>query len=280
MKFGKEMVKSIVMKYGSKVTNATRKHAPTILTIAACGGVILTAILAADAKQEANDILEEIDNCAETAEMSNVEKFKKVAPSYIPTVVSGIGTITCILSLNYIQEKRIRSILTAYELCKALNGDYSKKIEALLEKVKPEEVENLNIKDTKLQEVGNKIVAKNSKPAKKHTGDDDIPYMDVLTGQLFYSNEEKIKANVVSLNYNLLNNDLVELNQLLDLFGCKYCDVGQMLGWDLSQADRIDYSIGKVDEDQTGMIFRPVFFNANTISGLESGKYNSMYTRY
>lgn len=92
----------------NKLTIFCKKHMNTILSIVSSLGVVSTAVLSGMATYDAVKAINE--KKAETKK----EKIKVAAPIYIPTVLSGMATIACIISANLFnkvqQAKRQKTI--------------------------------------------------------------------------------------------------------------------------------------------------------------------------
>ena len=59
------------------------------------------------------------------------EKFKVAAPIYIPTVLSGMATIACIISANLFNKVQQASIASAYALLSSSYKEYRDKLKEL-----------------------------------------------------------------------------------------------------------------------------------------------------
>ena len=59
------------------------------------------------------------------------EKFKVAAPIYIPTVLSGMATISCIISANLFNKVQQASIASAYALLSSSYKEYRDKLKEL-----------------------------------------------------------------------------------------------------------------------------------------------------
>lgn len=82
------------------------RSSPTILTVVASVGVIVTTITAVRATPKAIKLLKEAE--AEKGEnLTKVEIIRVAGPSYIPSTLLGISTIVCIFGANDFRVQRL-----------------------------------------------------------------------------------------------------------------------------------------------------------------------------
>ena len=79
---------------------------------------------------------------------------------------------------------------------------------------------------------------------------DDLCY-DVLSGRYFNSNIDKIKKAMNDMNYRLLNDNILSLNEFYNEIGLQSTDIGYEKGWNISDG-MIDISFSSIisDNDQ------------------------------
>ncbi len=113
------------------VIGFVRRHAPTILSWLAAGGVVGTACLSSRAGMKSAKILE--DARKETGEeMTMLEKAKRIAPAYISTALVGGGTIACILGSDHMNRKRQAMLIGAYATVSKMLESYREKTKAIM----------------------------------------------------------------------------------------------------------------------------------------------------
>ena len=102
-------------------TKFVKRNTPTILTALASVGTIGTAVLSArGALKGQNEVMNRQGDLAALYETEGVEiPFKKMdyiktaAPSYIPAVIVGVGTIACIVGSNTINRRHQAGLASA-----------------------------------------------------------------------------------------------------------------------------------------------------------------------
>lgn len=112
------------------ILNFTKKHPSELLCIIAAGGVIATAVLAAKETPKAIKILEQ-KKAEKQDELTVVETVKAVAPVYIPAIVSGVLTVSCIMGASVLSKKQQAAITSAYALVSSNYKRYSAKLKEL-----------------------------------------------------------------------------------------------------------------------------------------------------
>lgn len=105
------------------IIDFTRKHASTILSFLGASGVVATAVLAAKATPEAINIVKAEEERREK-ELTAYDKFKVAWKPYIPSILTGFGTISCIFGANIINKKAQASLMSSYALLSKYFNEY------------------------------------------------------------------------------------------------------------------------------------------------------------
>lgn len=221
------LINTTTKKLGGIIT----RNSPTILTGISVAGLLTTTIMAVKATPKALEILnerreEERDIDGDFIDFSKMGIVKETWKFYIPTAISGALTIVCIISANSINLKRNAAIAGLYSLSeKALSEYQSKVIETIGEK------KHKVIKDS----IAKDRITKN--PVREEnvvlTGHGETLCYDALGGRYFRSDIEFIRRTLSDLNYKLVSEMYLTLNEVyyaLDLTGTK---LGEMVGWDI-----------------------------------------------
>lgn len=102
-----------------------KKYMPTLMCVAAAGGVVATAITAIKRTPKAIDILESME-VAKDAKLTTLEKIRYAAPVYFPTILVGGATIGMIFSANAMHRKIEAALIAS---CMALEEAFEAKRE-------------------------------------------------------------------------------------------------------------------------------------------------------
>ncbi len=210
------------------------KNSPAILTIVGTAGVITTAAMAVRSTPKAMLLIGKeredrarhagIDVFHTDITMSKLDTVKLVWKCYIPSVVMGALTISCIVSANSINLKRNAAIASMYSLADTTFKEYQSKVVETIGNKKEREIKEEIIKDriAKKPPTDSNVII---------TGSGEVTCFDAYTGRYFKHDIEGIRRVVNELNKKLLSEDTVNLNDLyyeLDIDGVK---MGEELGW-------------------------------------------------
>lgn len=97
--------------------NALKKASPTILTCLGAIGVVVTAVLAVKATPKAMEMVKadsRKNHDGDPNAATKVEVIKSCWKCYIPAVVTGTATITCIFGANVLNRRQQASLTSAY----------------------------------------------------------------------------------------------------------------------------------------------------------------------
>ena len=211
---------------------AVGKHAPEILLVLGIGEIVATVVVAVKASAKAKDELQlaemEYENEHDGEELPVKEVVKTVAPTYIPTGIMLIGTITTIIMSHYILTKRNAALAVMLSVAQNTAAAYQDQI---LEKFGPK----------KLAQVQDEIVKKQAQdnPPPEEMVDMNIPSTDglmlcydKLSDRYFRSNEDVIRrAFNRTLNPKLNTEMELTCNEYWDEIGLKQLPFGNDIVW-------------------------------------------------
>lgn len=109
------MKKVNIQQIAYKAEKSLKKNSPTILSCVAAVGVVASTVLAVKATPKA---LRAIENATDEKgeELTKLETVKVTAQLYIPTAITCVSTIVCILGANALNRKQQASLISAYAL--------------------------------------------------------------------------------------------------------------------------------------------------------------------
>lgn len=115
----------------NKVKNFCSNNSVNILTGLGVVGVASTAVLAAKATPKALYLLEQKEEFKQAEygyPLTKTEKVLAVAPAYIPAVLTGLATVTCILGANRVNKVKQASLMSAYTYLNNSYEEYKRKV--------------------------------------------------------------------------------------------------------------------------------------------------------
>lgn len=103
------------------------KNAPAILSIGACVGVVVTAVLAVKATPKAIDIIEECEK-EKYAPLTKFEKMQVTAKTFAPAAAACAATIACIIASHKMSVKQIAQATAALAAVREAFVQYRSKV--------------------------------------------------------------------------------------------------------------------------------------------------------
>ena len=195
-----------------QVTHYVKRNASTILTGIGMVGVAATAVTAVKATPKAL-ILLEAEKKKKGEELTKIETIKVAGPAYIPSIIIGVSTITCIFGANYLNKQQQAALTSAYALLDRSYREYRNKVKELYGE----------------SEVQTEI-------AKDHYNEEDIPeddgkelFYDTYSKRYFRSTIEEVQRAEYYLNRNIAMRDYAYLNEFYEMLGLE--PIEAELGW-------------------------------------------------
>ena len=209
------------------------RNSPAILTGLGCAGVLTTAILTGRATLRASEILKME---APDEQLPVTEIVKLTWKVFIPPVLVGASSITCIIGSNSINQRRNAAISALYSLSETAFREYKEKVVEEIGRSK-----ELKVRDSIAQDrvttnpVGDRTII--------FTGNGEVLCYDALCDRYFKSSAEKIRQQVLELNEDLRNEMWLDLNDLYYAIGLPSTKLGNQVGFDIDKGYiQVDYT--------------------------------------
>jgi hypothetical protein len=200
-----------------QVLHKLRRNAPTILTIVAGVGVVVTAVSAVKATPKALELLEDATN-NKGEDLTTVEKIKVAGPVYIPSVIFGAATIGCMFGANHLNRQQQAAMTSAYALLDNSYKEYKKKVKEMYGEEADEYVRKELAKD---QYADNDIV----------WDDDTELFYDEFSKRYFESTMKDVIQAEYNLNRQMATCSGAYLNEWYEFLGIPEIPAGKELGW-------------------------------------------------
>lgn len=160
-------------------------HVSTFLTIIGTVGVVATSIAAVKATPKALQIIEE-EKKRKQEELTKKEAVKAAWKCYIPSIIIGASTITCIFGANLLNKKQQASLMSAYAM---LNSSYTKF------KDKVNELYGEDTESRVIEEMAKDQYLESEYP--REEDEDEVLFYDFVSQQYFTSTIEDVLHKVV-----------------------------------------------------------------------------------
>ena len=115
------------MRLNPGLQRFVKKNSATILTYVGIAGIIGTAVVTSKATIKANAVLEAAKK-EKGEDLTTLEKINCALPSYIPVIMLGVSTVSCILGANVINKRYQASLLSAYSMLDYSFKEYRSKV--------------------------------------------------------------------------------------------------------------------------------------------------------
>lgn len=208
-----------------------KKHSPTILTCIGAVGVVATAVTAVRATPKAIELLEntrrqkwEDAHCptqyAKDYKLTPIEMAQTAWQCYIPSVLIGAATITCLFGANGLNKRQQATIAGAYIFLDQSYKEYKRKVNELFGEDTDTWVRSEIAKD--------KVKETDILPS---SSDETLLFYEEHYGELFERTMLEVQDAEYQLNRKLAIDGDATLNDFFRFLGLDERKVGDALGW-------------------------------------------------
>lgn len=209
----------------AKSKSFLKRQSPTILTCIGAVGVVATAVTAVRATPKALELIEE-----SYPEPSNAIETVKVAwKPYIPSIIIGTATISCIFGANVLNRRQQAALTSAYIFLERSYKEYKDKVKAVLGEEAAKQVDTEIVKD--------KLTDEDMLPTSLSA--DKCLFYEEHYGQFFERTMLEVRDAEYQLNRKLSKEGEASLNDFMELLDLPKVKHGDILGW--SQEDAFDF---------------------------------------
>jgi hypothetical protein len=210
-----------------QVGKFTSDNSPAILTAIGGLGVVGTAYAASKATIKAHAAVKADDAEREALKeepRTKKETVKLVWILYLPTVTSGVLTITAIVMANRISTGRAAALAAAYALNQQGWEEFEKKAKEVIGEKEVEKVKAQVAQDRVNQSTGqiNDVI---------FIDDSEQLFLEGFSRRPFKSTRNELDALQNKLNKLMIDGDTVSLSELYDFLGLSHTDMSGELGW-------------------------------------------------
>lgn len=193
-----------------------KRNGSAILTVLGGVGVVATAVTAVKATPKAIKLVEVYEE-QKGEDLTTLEKVRVAGPHYIPAILIGAGTITCIFGANVLNKRNQASLMSAYALIDNSYKEYKKKVGELYGEETHKEVISSIAKDKYTDDI--------------RVDDNKMLFYDEFSHRYFESTLEDVIKAEYNTNRQLQCNGVVYLNEYYEFLGLEHSQVGTYLGW-------------------------------------------------
>lgn len=215
----------------SKFSTGLRRLSPTILTAFGIVGVVGTTVMAVRATPKALRLIKAKKDELDTDELTPAELIQATWRCYIPSVLVGVSTITCIIGIGVMDRRNQAALTSAYAM---LNESY-KQYRQAAKRVYGEDA------DSKIhaEMAKDAMVADNCWGYQVYNMDMDpeseqLLFYDLASKKYFNTTMAAVLNAQYHVNRNLAIRGDCSLNEYLSFLGVEGIDGGDRIGWDIS----------------------------------------------
>ena len=213
-----------------------KRNMPTILSIGAAVGVVVSNILTNKASIKATLKVDEVEK-KKHRELTFIEEVKVVAPIYAPSIVVGAATIGCIFGSNFLNKKQLAALAGAMSILQANFKRYREEVVREVGEEKEEEIWKA------VKEPAARTISEQESKFVDTTG--LTFFIDSLTDEGFYTDKSTVESAILKLNRKLAlsPNQTVTLNQFRKDLELHPTNFGNIVGWskiDMDENDKTD----------------------------------------
>ena len=219
-----------------------KRNASTILTCVGGVGVVATSVMAVKATPKALKLIEDAEE-VKGEKLTKFEVVKTAGKVYIPAVIMGGATITCIFGANVLNKRQQAALMSAYALLDNSYKDYKQKVGELYGEDADAKIRTELVKD-KYEE--NKFEEED--PNKQL-------FYDEYSERYFESTMENVIRAEYALNRKISLWGGAALNEFYEMLDIPQVDYGKYLGWssgalmEMAWSDWLDFEHEKVVMD-------------------------------
>ena len=224
-----------------KIKNLCVENSASILTGLGVVGVVSTAVLAAKATPKALYLLEEKEKYKQEEYGYSLTRFEKVlamTPAYIPAVLAGLATATCILGANRVNQIKQASLMSAYTYLDSSFKEYQRKVKEVFG----------DEGEVKVRAELEKEIELYNKFGSLH---ETRLFYDEVSKRYFEMSMYEMKEAEYNMNrmFNFLGS--LKLNEVYEFFNLAPTEYGETVGWAaLRDWETIGYSWIEVTFDE------------------------------
>lgn len=228
-----------------------KRNASTILTCLGGIGAVTTTVMAVKATPKALQLIEETEK-KKGEKLTTWETVKTTAPTYIPTVLFGVGTVACIFGANILNKRQQASLMSAYVLLDKSYKKYRRTVVELYGKETNEEIVNaIAVEEANEVYMHASNLGVDCTQFLEEDYSDPVLFYDEYSHRYFEAPIEQVILSEYHLNRNYTMRGFALLNEFYEFLGLEQTDYGGEVGWVIEYNDSfwIDFNHRKVTMD-------------------------------
>jgi hypothetical protein len=235
-------------------------NSPGILTGLAVAGTVTTAVFAGRAAySSALKIHFEDERRVGDGEgyMDSRQKVELVWKEFVPTLIAGSASITCIIAANHIGTRRTAAIAAAFKISEQLGEEYRDRVVNTLGKQKEEKMRS---------ELAGERIARTGGAETIIISGSEAMFYDEMSGRFFKGEMENVRKAVNDINYKVNNYYSASLSDFYELIGLSRTPFSDSVGWNTDELLEVQYTATLMAEGKPAI---SISFNNVPIRGFD-----------
>jgi hypothetical protein len=244
-----KMNKQALATFVKNTQEWANKHTPEILTGFGIAGMLTTTVLAVKATPKALKLIEDKKEELGTDKLTVWETVKTTWKPYVPVVITGAVSTTCLIGACSVSTRRNAALATAYQLTTNALNEYKDKTLEMVGEKKEKAIREAIDKDR----IEKNPVSRNEVII---TEKGQTLCFDPISARYFKSDIDKIKKAENELNKRMLHDitGYASVNDFYDELGLDHIMIGDELGWNVGDLIDISFSSQLTDDDQPCLV--------------------------
>lgn len=218
------------VKISKRVGRQLYRSSPTILTVVASVGVIVTTITAVRATPKAIKLLKEAE-LEKGENLTKLETVRVAGPAYIPSALLGVSTIVCIFGANALNKKKQASLMSAYAMLNESYKQYRKSAKTVYGEDADDKIHAEMAKDAMVSSYDWGYQVYNMD---MDSESERLLFYDLSSKKYFKTTMAAVLNAQYHVNRNLAIRGDCSINEYLSFLGVEEVDGGDELRWDIS----------------------------------------------
>jgi hypothetical protein len=234
-------------------------NSPGILTGLGVAGVVTTAVLTGKASVKASErikLAQDLEN-EETVQLTKFQTAILVWDMFLPPVVVGAATITCIISANQLGARRAAAIAAAFKITEEMAGEYRAKVVESIGTKAEEKLQTQLAADRMERTPGREVIIL--------TGPQTI-FFDAFSGRYFSSEMETIKKAINEINFQINGSFYASLSDFYDKIGLERTEISDEFGWNSDNQLEVSFTPILMSDNKVAI---QMSYNKQTIRGYD-----------
>jgi hypothetical protein len=207
-----------------QVSKYIKNNSANILTGLGMVGVATTAVLGIKATPKAIRVLDEKEEYKMekyNEPLTKMEKALVLTPVYLPTILMGATTMSCIYGANYFNKKHQAVLSGAYTYLHSCYSEYKQKVKDLYGEEADYQIRDEIARDRYMAQ----------KESEEEEQENEQLYYDEYSGRYFNMNPDDLPNMLYEMNrmYNFTGE--FSLNNVYEYLGLEPTDFGDTVGW-------------------------------------------------